>query len=132
MSTLQRTAAIREIVPLLFVDNIEKSVAFYCDSLGFTMTSSWRPDDKLAWCRLERGGSAIMLQQACDEDGPPSGRGRGVEFFFLCDDADVIYREFREGGLPVEPPKVAFYAMNQVFVKDPDGYALCFQNAVRE
>jgi glyoxylase I family protein len=27
----------------------------------------------------------------------------------------------------VKPPKVAPYGMKQLYVKDPDGYVLCFQ-----
>ncbi len=131
MNTVENTAVIQQVVPLLFVKDIERSAAFYCESLGFTMTDSWRPDGKLQWCWVERGGSAVMLQEASGEDGPAAGRGRGVEFFFLCDDADALFAEFRAAGLSLDPPKVAFYGLNQLFVKDPDGYALCFQNVVR-
>jgi uncharacterized glyoxalase superfamily protein PhnB len=122
--------AVGEIVPLLFVADIQRSVEFYCGALGFDLAQTWAPDGKLAWCRMERGNSALMLQQACEEDGPAAGRGRGVSFYFLCDNADVLCDEFRAAGLALDTPKVAFYGMNQLFVKDPDGYELCFQNAV--
>lgn len=72
-----QTAAVRELVPLLFVDDIARSVTFYRDRLGFEMTAAWEPEGQLAWCRLQRGGAGIMLQQSCDEDGPAKGRGRG-------------------------------------------------------
>ena len=125
------TATIQELVPLLFVDDIGRSAAFYRDRLGFEMTSSWEPGGKLAWCRLERGGAAVMLQQAIpEEDGPAEGRGRGVGFFFRCDDAGAMHADFASRGLTVAPPQAAFYGMNQVFVKDPDGYELCFQSAI--
>lgn len=124
------TPIIRELVPLLFVENINRSVEFYRDRLGFEMTASWEPEGQLAWCRLQRGGSAVMLQQACDEDGPAEGRGRGVGFFFNCDDADALFHEFIERGLLIDPPTVAFYGMKQVFVSDPEGYNLCFQSPV--
>jgi uncharacterized glyoxalase superfamily protein PhnB len=123
------TAVVRELVPLLFVLDIASSVEFYRDRLGFEMTASWEPEGRLAWCRLQRGGSAVMLQLACDEDGPAEGRGRGVGFFFTCDDADALFQEFTQRGLAVAPPAVAFYGMKQVFVRDPDGYELCFQHS---
>jgi uncharacterized glyoxalase superfamily protein PhnB len=131
MQATERTT-IQEVVPLLFVDNIERSVDFYCNALGFEVTQRWLPNGKLAWCRIERGSSALMLQQACDEDGPATGRGRGVSFFFLCDDADALHAELSAVGLTVNSPKAAFYGMNQLFVSDPDGYELCFQNAVAD
>lgn len=122
-------AVISELVPLLYVDNVDDSVAFYRDQLGFRLAATWEPDGKLAWCRMEREGAAVMLQQACDEDGPADQRGRGVGFFFHCDDAAAFHRELAVRGLSVAPPELAFYGMTQVFVKDPDGYQLCFQSA---
>ena len=132
MSTSESRTTVREIVPLFFVEDIERSVAFYRDSLGFELANEWKPDGKLAWCRLERGSSALMLQQSIKEDGPAAGRGRGVEFFFLCDDADALHAEFTARGLDIKRPTVAFYGMNQLFLQDPDGYQLCFQNAVEQ
>ncbi len=122
------TATIRELVPLLFVQDILRSAAFYQERLGFELTQKWEPDGKLGWCRLARDGSAVMLQQANDEDGPAVGRGRGVCFYFNCDDVQAIFAEFTERGLTIQPPAAAFYGLNQVFVTDPDGYALCFQS----
>ena len=122
------TTVISELVPLLYVDDVDLSVAFYRDKLGFLLATAWKPDGKLTWCRMERDGAAVMLQQDCQEDGPVDGRGRGVGFFFNCDDAEALHRELRANGLSIAPPELAFYGMNQVFVKDPDGYELCFQS----
>ena len=132
MPPLERATRIDNLTPLMFVEDVDKSVSFYRDILGFHVTEKWEPHNKLAWCRLERGGSAVMLEQACDEDGPAEGRGRGVGFFFLCDDACVMHAELRAHGVEVDPPKIAFYGMNQLFLKDPDGYELCFQNPADE
>jgi glyoxylase I family protein len=133
MSVTQSTSAVGELVPLLFVEDAGRSAAFYRDKLGFELTGSWEPEGKLSWCRMRRGGGVLMLQQACpEEDGPAAGRGRGVEFFFTCDDADTVYAELSANGVTVDPPKVAFYGMKQLFLKDPDGYALCFQNPVEQ
>jgi uncharacterized glyoxalase superfamily protein PhnB len=113
---------------LLFVEDVGRSVAFYGERLGFEMTGKWEPEGRLAWCRMRRGGAVLMLQQACEEDGPAAGRGRGVGFFFTCDDAGALHAELTANGLKLDPPSVAFYGMNQLFLKDPDGYELCFQN----
>jgi len=129
---MQQTATeMQELVPLLYVDDIVHSSAFYCDGLGFELKLKWEPDGKLAWCRLERGNAAIMLQLVVPEDDSNvEERSKGVGFYFLCDDAHNMYEELLSKGLSMEPPKVAFYGMNQLFVKAPDGYELCFQNQV--
>lgn len=122
--------AIHELVPLLIVSDMERSVAFYRNNLGFQITQQWQPDGRLSWCRLVRDASAIMLQQECADDGPAEGRGHGVSFFFNCEDADRLHAELQARGLAVTPPQAAFYGMNQVFLRDPDGYELCFQSVV--
>ena len=129
MTQTERVATVRELVPLLFVDDMAQSLEFYRERLGFGLVNQWEPEGKIAWCRLERNGIAIMLQQACEEDGPAAGRGRGIGFFFNCDDADTMYAELCASGVKLDPPKLAFYGMNQLFLADPDGYELCFQSA---
>ena len=129
MNSIERTTTVRELVPLLFVENIGRSLTFYLD-LGFELAGTWEPGGNLSWCRLQRDSSALMLQQATDEDGPAKGRGRGIEFFFICDDADAFHSELRRKGMELPSPQTAFYAMKQVFLRDPDGYKLCFESPV--
>jgi uncharacterized glyoxalase superfamily protein PhnB len=132
LKTYRARQTVREVASLLFVRDIIASVAFYRDKLGFTQTAAWEPDGKLAWCRMQRGAAAIMLQQDCpDEDGPAEGRGRGVVFYFNCDDADKMHADFIARGLKLSAPATAFYGMRQVSLNDPDGYSLCFQSEVQ-
>lgn len=117
-----------EIWPLLFVKNMDRSIVFYEDRLGFALERKAESDGKIFWCRLSRQGCSIMLQQAEDEDGPLDRRGCGVVFYFVCEDADRIYQEFTERGLSLQPPTTACYGMRQVSVPEPDGYNLCFES----
>jgi uncharacterized glyoxalase superfamily protein PhnB len=85
------------------------------------------------WCRLERGGSSIMLQTAEEaEDGPAKERGRGVTLYFVCDDVDVLFEEVSSRGLGVNPPTLAYYGMRQLFVTEPNGYLVCFESPADE
>ena len=118
---------VRELVPLLLVRDVARAVAFYTGRLGFRMTRSWEPDGCLRWCRVVRDGAAVMLEQG-DADAAP--RGRGVTFYFVCDDADAMHAELAARGLRPPSPGVAFYGMKQVHVTDPDGYELCFESPV--
>ena len=45
------------------VTNMEASLRFYVDGLGFTKTIEWTPHGRIEWCRLEHGAAAIMLQE---------------------------------------------------------------------
>lgn len=128
MTVVEPTAVVRDVVPLLFVDDIQRCAAFYVETLGFEMQAKWEPKGVLAWCKLRRDAAAVMLQQARDEDAPASERGRGVAFYFNCSDVDAMYAEILARGLAVGPPKVAFYGEKQLSLQDPGGYSLCFQS----
>jgi uncharacterized glyoxalase superfamily protein PhnB len=130
MTSMSKSAVVRQLRPLLAVSDIQRSVEYYRDRLGFALTGQAENEGKLFWCSMERGGSAIMLQQAEDEDGPAEGRGRGISFYFDCDDADVVYAELTSRGLHLSPPTIAYYGMKQVVVPEPDGYYLCFESPV--
>ena len=55
---------ITETVPLFDVADVDKSIAFYVDGLGFELQDKWVEDDVLKWCRVEHGDSALMLQKS--------------------------------------------------------------------
>ena len=119
-----------QTVPLLLVTDLARACDFYCRGLGFELDRRWEPDGELRWCWLRRNGASLMLQQACQEDRPAAPRGNGVSLYFICQDAAAVYRDLSSRGIEATPPTVAFYGMNQVFVTDLDGYALCFENPV--
>jgi uncharacterized glyoxalase superfamily protein PhnB len=128
MAVTEQTGAVQELWPLLVVADLDRSITFYRDQLGFSVVSEAKSEGQTFWCRLKRGGASIMLQQAEAEDGPAAGRGRGVSFYFVCDDVDPVYAELLVRGLKLDLPEVAYYGMKQVHVLDPDGYSLCFES----
>ena len=132
MTLAERSTPVRHVWPLLIVQYIDRSVEFYRDRLGFAVVGNAESDGKVFWCRLERGGASVMLQQSEEEDGPPEGRGRGVSFYFVCDDADMMYAELSDRGLQLEPPSAEYYGMKQLFVPEPDGYSICFESPTEE
>jgi catechol 2,3-dioxygenase-like lactoylglutathione lyase family enzyme len=111
------------------VKDIERSIEFYRDRLGFSIEGEASNDGKTFWCRLTRGSASLMLQQA-DPDEAQERRGRGVALYFICDDADVLHEEFSGRGLHLRPPTVVAYGMKQVYVPEPDGYFICFESEV--
>lgn len=52
---------------------------------------------------------------------------RDVELFFAAPDVDAVYAHLRAKGIDAKEPKVAPYGMKQLYVRDPDGFGLCFQ-----
>ena len=122
---------VHETMPLLMASDIERSRAFYCDQLGFTLANRYDPDGKLSWCMLAMEGARIMLEQADPDRLAGLARNRSdIALYFLCEDVDALHERFVTNGVDLQPPFVAFYGMKQLEVRDPDGRVLCFENPV--
>ncbi len=132
MTPVPAVSVLRTVWPLLAVDDLEESIAFWRDQLGFTIAGQAEAaDGRTFWCRLQRDASSIMLQRADEvEDGPARARGRGVTLYFMCDDVDAFFREVSTRGLQVAPPTTADYGMRQLYVPEPNGYFVCFESAI--
>lgn len=118
---------LKQAVPFFGVTNIEASVRFYVEGLGFAMTKQWTPEGKLRWCWLERDGVALMLQEYLPGFLPKEKLGVGVAICFICEDALALYREFKARGLEASRPFVG-NGMWVTSVNDPDGYRLDFES----
>ena len=123
---------VRAAYPLLYVADMERSLAFY-EQLGFTLTERWDPDGQLAWCSLAMEGAQIMLQRAEPDDLVALAKGKSdVALFFLCEDVDRLYEKFQDRGADVPAPTEAFYGMRQLTLEDPDGRRICFEHPLRQ
>ena len=125
---------VKQAVPFFMVTDIEASLRFYVDGLGFAITNEWRPEKargRIQWCWLQLGGAALMLQEY-SKNGRPGGApenplGLGVSVCFMCDDAIAIYHDLTSRGVAAKRPFVG----NNLWVtsvQDPDGYCLDFES----
>jgi len=118
---------VQQAVPFFWVANIEASLRFYVDGLGFHKTREWIDEGKLRWCWLELGGAAHMLQEYRPDRIPVNKRGEGVSICFQCRDAIAIYHQALANGLSPQLPFVA-NGMWVTIISDPDGYKLDFES----
>ena len=122
------TQNIRLAVPFFMVTDMEASLRFYREGLGFSLTNQWIPAEKIEWCWLERDAVSIMLQQPRRLNEEQSGpKGTGITISYQCADALSLYNEFKAKGLTPAEPFVG-NGMWVFGVKDPDGYCLEFES----
>ena len=116
---------VEKAVPFFMVENMESSLRYYVDGLGFEMKYKWIDEGKLRWCWLDHGGASVMLQEY--RDAPKVKRGEGISVCFICKDAIAFYKEVKERGVNVQRPFVG-NAMWVTSTQDPDGYRLDFES----
>lgn len=113
---------------IFHVTDVETSVGFYVDRLGFTAAWRHEDDDKLLVAQVERNGCAIILASTWAEKA-----GKGSIFISLNPEPwskeaqavalDALRAEFTAKGAQVGE---AHWGYRVVTVADPDGNTLLF------
>jgi uncharacterized glyoxalase superfamily protein PhnB len=114
--------------PVLHVTNVEASLRFYLDRLGFTSPWCYREDGRVRVAQAERQGCALILA-----DQWPEKVGKGLIFISLNVEPDsreaaiaaldALREEFAANGVPV---KEGSWGYRLLVVDDPDGNQLFF------
>jgi predicted enzyme related to lactoylglutathione lyase len=106
----------------LEVNNLEESLAFYQDLLGFEV-SKHSPESEPPLATLQAGELKISLAQHLET---MLKRGRGVSFFIGVANVDDYYDQLRSKGVEVYPPADEGWGGRFITVLDPDKYRLFF------
>lgn len=126
---------VKQAVPFFGVTNMEASLRFYVDGLGFEMRHQWipdraedQPDGRIRWCWLQLGDASIMLQEFLPERRPKETLGTGTSVCFMCEDALALYREFKSRGIRTQKRPFVGNRLWVVPLTDPDGYRIEFES----
>jgi catechol 2,3-dioxygenase-like lactoylglutathione lyase family enzyme len=121
---------LRSITPTFTVDDVEKSVAWYRDGLGFFVGERWEDGGRLQGATLKAGACEFGLSQ--DDFSKGRDRAKGVGFRLWCDttqDVDAIAARLRAfGGNLVEEPGERFDTYGFT-AQDPDGFKITISQA---
>lgn len=100
---------------ILRVENMENSLRFYVDQLGFK-NATWGDDN---FTSVNRDGSGIYLCRG--------GQGRGGAWVWVgVDDAAKLHQELKTRGVPILMPPTNYPWALEFQVEDPDGNVLRF------
>ena len=116
-------------VPMLHTTDMNVLRNFYLE-LGFEVTTTWQPDGELHWAELDFDGALIMLQKTRDDHSDRSIQD--IVLYFHCEDVDELYERWKSRGIAVSAPHDEFYGWRQVFLRDPNGRLICFEQRIRE
>ena len=126
---------IRGMAPLLSVFDMSASMKFYCEGLGFEVAASdGKPAPDIDWVLLRLNGTELMLNTAYEKEDRPASPDpariaahQDTVIYMGCPDVDGAWAHLRAKEIATKEPAVAPYGMKQLYLRDPDGYQLCFQ-----
>lgn len=99
--------------PILRVENMEASLRFYVEVLGFE-NASWGTDD---FTSVSRDQAGIYLCRG--------GQGRGAAWVWIgVEDAEKLHEEFKARGVAIRLPPTNFPWALEMQIEDPDGNVL--------
>ena len=126
------------LVPMLTTDDLDGTIAFYRDTLGFEVAATF-PEENPNWCYLKRGDSHLMFSSLDlpDHDHDEHGHDKAEEhhdhgptgvwtLYVYPDDVDSLWERIK-GQAPVAfPPYDTDYGMREFGIRDPNGFMLSF------
>ena len=101
--------------PILRVEDMNESLHFYVDMLGF-QNVSWGND---TFTSVSHGGVSLFLSRG------EQGRG-GAWVWISVDDAQRLYEQYKALGVKIVMPPTRFAWALEFHVEDPDGNVLRF------
>jgi lactoylglutathione lyase len=118
------TLHLQSITPFLTVNDLQASVAWYRDVLGFGVAEEYKRDDKVMGVRLQAGSVQLMIGQ--DDFAKGRDRVKGVALRFYCEtrqNIDALAAAIRErGGKLTQEPTDQPWGRRDFAVVDPDGF----------
>ena len=137
-------ATFSRLTPILVTEDMEKTISFYRDILGFKVTAQI-PDENPTWCFLLRDDAAIMFttpeehdhEHGEDEDHShdhehdhehhdSSGANRLWTMYIYSEDVEVLWEELKDEDKVAYPLYDTHYGMREFGLRDRDGYMLSF------
>ena len=112
------------LVPMMATENLDGTVAFYRDTLGFRSLSQ-SPE----WACVELDGVEIMfsLPNAHEPFTKPLFTG---SFYFRVDNVDRFWAQLKDRATVVYPIEDFPYGMREFAIRDNNGYILQFGSEI--
>jgi len=119
---------IHHAAPQFLVDDLERSVAFYRDRLGFEADFVY--DDFYA--SVSRDGVPIHLKHADKLEAERTLRKaeEHLDAYVSVEDVRGLHTELEQRGTRISKPlEERPWGERDFYVEDPDGYILCFSES---
>ena len=125
MATTQQTLQVTAITPIITVDDLQTSIAFY-EALGFVVGERWEDNGALLGVMLGAGKTQIGLNQDDWKKGRDRKKGVGMRLFLgTTQNVDEIAARAKSAGIKLDSePHDTEWKSRAFEVTDPSGFIL--------
>lgn len=120
------TLRLRKVMPSLTVGDIEASIRWYTEVLGFVLEESHEHEGRVVAATVKAGLARIALGQ--DDWAKGRDRDKGVGFRLYCttfQDVDRLAEQIKDrGGTLASEPADQPWGSRDFAVEDPDGFKI--------
>ena len=120
------TLRLRSIAPSLTVNDVQVSIAWYRDIVGFVVKQEWEHDGKVMGATLVAGSAQLLIGQDDGAKGWDRVKGEGFRLYLnTAQGVDEVANNIkaRGGTLATEPADMPWGGRAFSLV-DPDGFQL--------
>ncbi len=120
-----------KLTPNLLVTSVERSLAFYVDTLGFARGMTVPDESPFVFASVTSGPVEIFFNDAAAaEKEYPLFAGRPIgctgTLFIEVEGVDALHDRLKPIVKIVMPIVTQFYGMREFAFEDPDGYVITF------
>jgi len=124
---------LRRTVPLLQVNSISETLAYYVDALGFCVDFCWPSEGPAKWAMVSRAQVSFMftIDLGTSSSRFIAEKGNGVVLYVMIDDVKALYSELVGRGAIIVQDVHEFGGREQFSVADMNGYVIAFSQEFR-
>ena len=125
-----KPAEVKKITSILFAEDLEPSIRFWTERMGFQKTVEVPEGNKIGFAIVEKNGLELMYQSfaSAEKDNAATGAAvrKGPSFLYIeVGDLDAALQATK-GAEIVMPVRTTFYHAREFGIKDPAGHFLIF------
>lgn len=128
------TLALTSASPSFTVGDLEMSLAFYRDVLGFEVEETWKNDEgSVMGISLKAGDVSFMIGQDDWKKGRDRKKGEGLRIYCETKNKvdDLAKRIEAKGGRLDQGPTDEPWGVRDISLTDPDGFKITIANPKR-
>ncbi len=132
-SSTSRSLALSSASPSFTVNDLQKSLAWYRDVVGFAVEETWKDAGKVVGVSLKAGDVSIMIGQDDWKKGRDRKKGEGFRMFCMTKkNVDALAERIEsKGGKLDHGPQDQSWGVRDISLTDPDGFKLTIANERR-